>query len=195
GAVLERECVHGAGDVRIAAVWREQRPADDDPVDGTRERGQPTHRAFPRQAFGAELAARAVDVQRGLEQRRPTADEEISATGKLDCCARSPVQHAERVQGAVGWMDARQREPVIAGQLPRDGGFGSRVHEQRIARGSAPARRARASQWVQYTSRQDEGTVAQRLHSTGSRVGGYYDKSFEGADNNKKPRITTDIAL
>src|SRR3712207_7973379 len=54
-------------------------------------------------------------AQRGAQQRRAPAVEEVRVARELHGGARAAVQHAHRVQRAVRRMDARQRQPVVAG--------------------------------------------------------------------------------
>lgn len=77
-------------------------------------------RALPRQTPGTEIDDLAVDAQNRLEQRCGIAAHEVCVARKLDGRPCATMQDAERVYGAIGRMNARERQPVIARDLPRD---------------------------------------------------------------------------
>jgi hypothetical protein len=144
GAVLDGDGVHRAREVRVAAVRGEHRAADHEPAHRARERRQPLHRALPRDPLGRELADLAVHPQRGTQQGLAAAGEEVRAARKLDRRARAAVQHADRVDRPTRRVDARQRQPVVAGDLPRHGRGRDGAHVGRSGTGTRPARAAEA---------------------------------------------------
>lgn len=75
-------------------------------------------RAFPHHAFGRQRNAHAVHVERRARQRVSGSVEEVRRPCKLDRSARTTMQQADGMDGAVGRMDARQREPMVARDLP-----------------------------------------------------------------------------
>jgi hypothetical protein len=117
-AILDDDRVDGAGDVGVAAVWRADGAAHDEGAEGAREGGEPPHGALPRHLPRGELEPAAVGLDHGTQQRGRRPVEEVRAAGELDRCARAAVQHADGVHGAVRGVDAGERQPVVAGDLP-----------------------------------------------------------------------------
>ena len=116
--ILDRDRVDGAGEVRVATVRREERTSDDEPIHGAREGWNPAERALPGELERGECARAPVHRDEWAQQRRPVASQKVGRARELQCGARPPVQHAERMEGAVCGVNARQREPVIPGHLP-----------------------------------------------------------------------------
>jgi hypothetical protein len=128
-AILQGNSVHGARDVGIATVRREDRPAEHKIANRAGERRDPAERAFPGDRNIGQLVAYAIDLERGPRQRRPGAREEVSGAGVLDGRARGAMQCPDRVNRRVGGMNAGQRQPVVAGDLPGYGRQWKQRHE------------------------------------------------------------------
>ena len=130
--VLDRERVHHAGHVGIAAVGGEHGAPQQHIADGAREGGQPAERALPGHRPGCELAALAGDHHHGAQQRRRRAVHEGVAARELDRGPRAPVKHAECVHRPVRGVDAREGDPVVPGHLPGNPRDGKSVHEHSV---------------------------------------------------------------
>jgi hypothetical protein len=97
-AILERDRVHGAGHVRIAAIRREDGSADDDVARRAGEGRQPVERALPCHAVLGELDPLAVDNQRRTDERWADPGGEVRRPGQLDRSARPTMNDSDRVQ-------------------------------------------------------------------------------------------------
>ena len=64
--------------------------------------------------------AYSADVQARACERRSIAFGEIGRAGELDGRARAAVQHADGMDRRIRRMDARQGNPMVAGDLPRN---------------------------------------------------------------------------
>ena len=119
-SILDREGVDGAGHIGIAPVRRKQGSAYHEGTDGASERGQPAHGSLPGDAFGREHSDFSINTQHRAHERGTLPGHEVRRPGELDGRPRPTMQHAERVNRAVGRVDARQGQPVVTGELPRD---------------------------------------------------------------------------
>jgi hypothetical protein len=128
-AILDGERVHRAGDVGVAPVRRKDGSAQHELTDGARERWNPPQRALPRHRNFRQLVAYTADVQDRPRQRVAGARDEITRSGELDRRTGGAVQHAQRMNGCVDRVDARQRNPVVSGDLPGDGRRRERSHD------------------------------------------------------------------
>jgi hypothetical protein len=123
-AILHGDRVHGPGEVGVAAVRREDRPAQHQVGEGTGEGRQPRGGALPRHGPRGEILHRTVDLDAWPEERRTRAVDEVGVARELDRRPRPAMQQSHGVDGAVGRMDARQGKPMVPGELPGNGGKG-----------------------------------------------------------------------
>ena len=123
-AILDRDRVHGAGEIGVAPVRREERPAHDESVHDAREGRNPSERALPRELQRGELARHAID-----RERRAAAAACRSPRG-------SPPSPRTRAPRAPRGAARRAR----AASRPQDGRRGARASDCR-----SPARASRGS--------------------------------------------------
>jgi hypothetical protein len=126
--VLERKGIHRPGGVRVAAVGREDRRSDHERADGARESRHPSEGALPCQRRRPKIDALAIDIEGGTRQRRLPSVDEIGTAGELHGGPTTPMQDSDRVDCPVGWMNARERQPVVPGDLPGNGRDRRRDH-------------------------------------------------------------------
>ena len=119
--VLHGNGVAGAGDVRILPEGREDGTADDQIADRTGEGGEPMQRPLPYDAIGTEFDPGAIAFEHRTGERRPGAGQKGRAAGELHRRTGTAMQHTDRVKRGVRGVHARERQPVVAGDLPGNG--------------------------------------------------------------------------
>jgi len=130
GAILDREGVDRTGDVGVAPIRREDAAAHDDVGDRAGKGRNPPQRALPCHLRSREIARDTADAKCRLEEGRSRTLQKVRTAGELDRGTRSSMQHTERVQGTVDGMDARQRDPVVPGDLPGNSRRRERCHDR-----------------------------------------------------------------
>ncbi len=81
------------------------------------------HHPLPCQLRLGQNDRRAVHFDDRTREGRALAAHKAGVAGELHRRAGAAVQHAHGMDGAVSGMDARQRDPVIAGDLPWNGRY------------------------------------------------------------------------
>lgn len=120
--IFKRQGINRAGHVGITTIRRKHRSAHEQRTHRTRKRRQPVERALPCNTFIRKRPHLSIDTQYRAQQRRSVSVYEIGASRELDGGPCPPIQNAEAKDGPIGRMDAWQGKPVIAGELPRQGG-------------------------------------------------------------------------
>jgi hypothetical protein len=95
--ILHRDGVHDARGVGVPSVGSEHGPPDHDGLGTARERGQPLHGAFPREAAVCEGHRSAVHGEPEPRERRRVPFREPRPTSKLHGGPGSFVQHPQRM--------------------------------------------------------------------------------------------------
>ncbi len=129
-AILERQRVHGARHVGIAAIRRKDCPPQHEITNRARERRNPAEGAFPGNRNIGELVAYSGDDQAWPSKRRPHAVDEVGMSREFDRRTRRTMQHADRANRRVSRMNAWQGNPMVARDLPGDGWRGKRRHRR-----------------------------------------------------------------
>ncbi len=119
--ILYGKRVHRARHIGVAAIRCEDRPAHQQVADRAGERRNPAERALPRDRNFREIVAYAIHAEHRASKRRLVAAHEIRTAGKLDRRTRRAMQHPDGMDRRVRGMNARQRDPMIAGDLPGNG--------------------------------------------------------------------------
>src|SRR5207237_7869279 len=102
--------------VRVAAEGTEDRPADHERVEGGGEGRYPAECPLPCHPGLAQSMRDAVDFDGGRQQRVTDAVEKPGIPGELDGSARSTVDDTDGSNRSVRGMNARERQPVVAGR-------------------------------------------------------------------------------
>src|SRR6266545_1768649 len=117
-AVLERKGDDCSREVGILSIGSEDRTAQRNVTNRTRERRQPRQLALPDHSLAANRLRRTIDAYAKRNERCSVSFEIPAASRKLYRRAGVRMQHPGKMNRSIYRMDAGERQPVITRDLP-----------------------------------------------------------------------------
>ncbi len=116
--ILDRQRVYESREVRRAAARGKNGPADGEIPYSRVECRKPFQDALPGHPARTELDWLTIGLKYQAQEWSRRAVLEVRTARELDRAAVRLGKEPDGVNGAVGWMDAWERKPVVSGYLP-----------------------------------------------------------------------------